>query len=282
MKKTYKYTILILFLAVAFVFDSMEVMNLILRTRERQFLSESGRVVVEAPVRAWQEQNNDEDGEYSGYSNNKRYTLSIEQVEDVINCWNERMAVTVHNPVNDQISMEEAVKVGEEWLAEMGMEEYGQEGDIGSCFRNAMLGVAKQSTSGEAQLESYYSFWIMNFSNQSMNVILYLNAVTGNVWSAEIVLYEDLPEEMPYEKLKYFAELSGLQATGANIVVNQEGTQAIMPIDSSKIYAEMEFRHSQTGYLYTNYGDGLLDYNEDTLHMENVIITFKLTISKDY
>lgn len=281
MRKTYKYTILTLFFAVAFVFGSMEVMNLILRAREKQFLSESGRVVVEAPVRAWQKQNIDEDGEYSGYSNNKRYTLSIEQVEDVINCWNERIAVTVHNPVNDQISMEEAVKVGEEWLVEMGMEECGQE-DVGSCFRNAMLGVAKQNASGEAQLESYYSFWIMNFSNQSMNVILYLNAVTGNVWSAEITLYEDLPKEMPYEKLKYFAELSGLQATGANIVVNQEGTQAIMPIDNSKIYAEMEFRHSQSGYLYTNYGDEVLDYNEDTLHIENVIIVFKLTVSKDY
>ena len=63
MRKTYKYTILTLFLAVAFVFGSMEVMNLILRAREKQFLSESGRVVVEAPVRAWQKQNIDEDGE---------------------------------------------------------------------------------------------------------------------------------------------------------------------------------------------------------------------------
>lgn len=281
MNKTYKYTILTLFLAVAFAFGSMEVMNFILRAREGQFLSESGRVVVEAPVWAWQEQNIDEEGEYSD-SNNRRYTLSIEQIEDVINCWNERIAVTVHNPVNDQISMEEAVKAGEEWLAEMGIEESGHEGDVGLCFRNAMLGVAKQDTSGEAQLESYYSFWIMNFSNPAMSAILYLNAATGKVWSAEITLYEDLPVEMPYEKLKYFTELSGLQASDANIVVNQEGTQAIMPINSSMIYAEMEFRHSQTGYLYTNYGDGLLDYNEETLHAENVIIAFKLTVSKDY
>ena len=73
-----------------------------------------------------------------------------------------------------------------------------------------------------------------------------------------------------------------MQTTGANIVVNQEGTQAILPIDSSKIYAEMEFRHLQTGYLYANYGDGLLDYNGETLHTENVSIAFKLTVSKDY
>lgn len=282
MNKTCKYTMLTLFLAVTFVFGSMEVMNLILKERERQFLSESGRVVVEAPIRAWQEQNTDEDEGSSEYFNNQRYTLSNGQIEDVINCWNERIAVTVHNPVNGQISMEEAVKVGEEWLAEMGMEESEQERDAGSYFRNAMLGVAKQNTSGEVQLESYYSFWIVNFSNQSMNAILYLNAVTGKVWGAEITLYEDLPEEIPYEKLRYFAELSGLQESDANIAVNQEGTQAIMPIDNSKIYAEMEFRHSQIGYPYTSYGDGLLDYNEESLYTENVIIVFKLTISKDY
>lgn len=282
MNKTCKYTMLTLFLAVAFVFGSMEVMNLILKERERQFLSESGRVVVEAPIRAWQEQNTDRDEGSSEYFNNQGYTLSNGQIEDVINCWNERIAVTVHNPVNGQISMEEAVKVGKEWLAEMGMEESEQEGDAESYFRNAMLGVAKQNTSGEVQLESYYSFWIVNFSNQSMNAILYLNAVTGKVWGAEITLYEDLPEEIPYEKLRYFAELSGLQESEANIAVNQEGTQAIMPIDNSKIYAEMEFRHSQIGYPYTSYGDGLLDYNEESLYTENVIIVFKLTISKDY
>lgn len=282
MNKAYKYTFLTLFFSLAFALGSMVGMNAILEAREKKILTESGRVVLEAPVRVWREQNIDEEEGDSEDSDNQRYALSIEQIEDVIHCWNERIAVTVHNPVNGQISMEEAVKVGKEWLAEMGMEESEQEGDAESYFRNAMLGVAKQNTSGEVQLESYYSFWIVNFSNQSMNAILYLNAVTGKVWGAEITLYEDLPAEIPYEELKHFAELSGLQESDANMAVNQEGTQAIMPIDNSKIYAEMEFRHSQIGYPYTSYGDGLLDYNEESLYTENVIIVFKLTISKDY
>ena len=55
MNKTAKYTALTLFLAVVFSFGSMAGMDYILLTRERQLLTESGRAVVETPVRAWQE-----------------------------------------------------------------------------------------------------------------------------------------------------------------------------------------------------------------------------------
>ena len=50
MNKSYKYTILTLFLALVFAFGSMAGMNLILRAKERQLLTERGRAIVEAPV----------------------------------------------------------------------------------------------------------------------------------------------------------------------------------------------------------------------------------------
>ena len=286
MNKSYKYTILTLFLAIVFIFGSMAGMNYIIRVRERHLLSESGRVVLETPVRAWQGQDGgmkEENGGNNGENTQDTYVLSIEQIEEVISSWDERKAV-IHSPVNGQISMEEAMEAGEEWLMKMGMVE---NVDAESCSMYARLSVTAQNESEKTQLEPYYSFWFVRYSSQSMMAFLYINAVTGKVWNADVTLYEDLPEKMPYEKLECFAECSGLPASDANIAVNQEGTQAIMPIDNSNLYAEMGFRHSQTGYAqiehdYTDYGDGVLDYNEKTLRTENVTITFQLTVSKEY
>lgn len=101
-----------------------------------------------------------------------------------------------------------------------------------------------------------------------MNAVLYLNAVTGEVYQADMTLYEGFSEKMPYEKLECFVELSGLRTSDADMVRNQEGTQAILKIDDSRMYAEMAFRHSEAGY-------------PDTASKENVIINLKIVVEKD-
>ena len=213
-----------------------------------------------------------------GENSQERYVLTVEQMEDVISGWDERMAV-IHPPVDGQISMEEAMKAGEEWLTEMGMVE-NMDAEAYSMY--ARLSVAVQKQSVEAQLEPYYSFWFVRCSGQSMMAFLYINAVTGKVWSADITLYEDFLEEIPYEKLNLFAELSGLQMSDADIVFkNQEGTQAVLMAEGSPLCAEMEFRHSQTGYAYTGYGeDGSTGYDSGMPDRENVAILFKLAVNK--
>ncbi len=277
MNKSYKYTILTLFLALVFAFGSMAGMNLILRAKERQLLTERGRAIVEVPVRSWQGQDDGIEGG-NGENSQEGYVLTVEQMEDVISGWDERMTV-IHPPVDGQISMEEAMKAGEEWLTEMGMVE-NMDAEAYSMY--ARLSVAVQKQSVEAQLEPYYSFWFVRCSGQSMMAFLYINAVTGKVWSADITLYEDFPEEIPYEKLSLFAELSGLQMSDADIVFkNQEGTQAVLMAEDSPLCAEMEFRHSQTGYAYTGYGeDESTGYDSGMPDRENVAILFQLAVNK--
>ena len=58
----YKYTIVLLIFAAFFIFGSMEVMDYILRIRETQLLTESGRVEMESPVRTWESWENDKEG----------------------------------------------------------------------------------------------------------------------------------------------------------------------------------------------------------------------------
>jgi hypothetical protein len=275
MNKSYKYTILTLFLALAFAFGSMAGMNFILRAKERQLLTERGRAIVEAPVRSWQGQDDGEDGETDEEPDNTGYALTTGQIEDILSCWNSRTGVTVHNPVNGQISMEDAIKEGKKWLVEMVIGENGLE-DTETYSVSATLGIATQKVSVGAQSEPYYSFWTVQFSSSSMYAVLYLNAVTGKVWGAEITLYEDMPEEIPYERLVHFVELSGLQTSNTNITKNQEGTQAMLKVDDSHIFAEMKFQNIQA---YN--GKDFMDNNE-MLHYEKVRIIYALTIGKEF
>lgn len=281
MNKVNKYTILTVFLALAFTFGSMAGTHFILRERERQFLTEKGRVVVEVPIRSWQEQRYEEKEETEEKFEQEGYALTIGQMEEVIRYWEGSREIIVHHPVNGQISMEKAIQAGEEWLAEMGMGQPGQIINAEAYSVNATLGVAMQDAAAGVQLEPYYSFWTVQFAGQSMSAALYLNAVTGKVWDAEIVLYDD-PEQIPYEQLKRFAEAAGLQVSDAEVIKNQDGIRAGLQIGESELWAAMEFWHAQTEYPDGSHYEekGLAEYQGEVPDKKNAVLHFRLTVDQ--
>lgn len=236
MIRKYKYTIVFLIFAGFFIFGSMEVMNHILRIRETQLLTESGRVEMESPVRTWESRENDKEGVVSEDTASERNVLKTEQIEDAIKCWNNRSGSILHEPVAGQISIEEAIKAGEEWLIEMGI---GEEKDAAAYTVNAELGIGAQTDEPGEQLEAYYSFWTVRYSSQSVSAVLYLNAVTGKVWGAEITLYEEPPEKTPDDRLRLFVELAGLQVSDDDSVIIDSGeTRIEIAIKESQLYAQ--------------------------------------------
>lgn len=266
MNKTYKYTVLTVFLALVFSFGNIICMKFILQARERQLLTESGTSVIDVPVQEWK---------IEGYSE----PLTMEQIEDVIKCWDESTDVIEYEPVMGQITGGGAIKAGEQWLAEMGLEEGTQtESRTETVYVTLSMGIAGESKL-ETGIEPYYSFWRIEFTSRSFQAFLCINAVTGKVWGADIVLYENLPGEMPCEKLSRFVELAGLPASGA--VSRIGGSNAFLPIDNSDLNAEMEFRYSKTGYPYSGYSrSGLLKFGRKVLDRENVNIIFTLGTGK--
>ena len=238
MNKMYKYTVITVILAVAFSLGSMAAVNLMLQTKEGQLLSENGEIVTGKAVWEWQ----------------KQETLTVEQVEAVVSRWKKSMRMTVQNPVSGQISMEEAVKSGKEWLSQMELEEYEWEDERdwetdGYGFKkketeeiyslDATLGAMTQERFAKVQ-QPYDSFWKVQLSNRSLQAFLYVNAVTGRVWKAEVTLYEGLPGMMPYWKLKDFIELSGLQPHHRGAIRNKDETEAVWDVADSRLCAKMK------------------------------------------
>lgn len=248
----YKYTFVSLVIAGFFVFGSMAAMNYILRIRETKLLTESGRVEVEAPVHAWENRQNDEESLADENAGSEGYILNIQQAEDAIECWNNRIYVILHDPVAGQIPMEEAIKSGETWLNEMKIQE---ETDAASYSVNAELGVCWRMEDAGEKLEAYYSFWTVEYSGQSMRAILCINAVTGKVWGAEITFYGSMAEELPYARLRRFIELAGLQVSDDDLdIVEYGGREREITIKNSRLYAQ----ESKYVTVKTN-GDGLTE-----------------------
>ncbi len=281
MKKTYKYTVLTVVLAIVFSFGSMAGMNLILKARERQLLTKSGRSVVEVPVQTNVGQEKDQN------FNKDRGTLTIEQIEKVVSLWDEPDEVVVHNPADGQISMGEAIRAGQEWLINMGMEVERKDND--EVHQYATLSTAVRESSEEeddnedVQTAPYNSFWRVQFYSSSLEAFLYVNAVTGQVWSADIILYDDFPKEIPSKKLRDFVELCGLKVSGSEseeeLWQPSYSWMERVEIENSKLIAEMQFMRSQTGYPGSGYGkEGLLNFRSKILYKENVNIVFKLSL----
>lgn len=76
---------------------------------------------MDSPVRAWQEW---EEGELTGTDENweqDRYVLTAKQMQEAVTSWNNRSKEMIHEPVDGQISMEEAIQAGEHWFTAMGI-----------------------------------------------------------------------------------------------------------------------------------------------------------------
>lgn len=262
---SYKYTLLTIFLVVVFSLASMAGVNLILRAREHQLLSEHGEIMVENAISEWQ----------------KRENISIEQMEDVVNCWGESKMIA-HTPVNRQISMEEAVKASKVWLTRMNFISYNWDEDEKTQIHSVRATLGAQKELEEVQIKPYYSFWKVSITGHSLGAVLYVNAVTAQVWWAKLTFYEDLPEEMPYWKLKEFIELSGLEPYYKGAVHNEEGTEATWKAEESRLYAWMDFLYLQAnGYRKDPTGGDEDVINEDVIMRERIQLNIGWSVRKE-
>lgn len=130
-------------------------------------------------------------------SEDEGYSPTAAQVKEAAESWNDRSGEILHEPVEGQISMEKAIEAGEGWLAAIGIEEGRlQAMDKGMYFVRATLGVGVQKSDHGVAREPYYSFWTVQFCSEAADAILYINAVAGKVWGAELTLYENVPEQI--------------------------------------------------------------------------------------
>jgi hypothetical protein len=75
--------------------------------------------------------------------------------------------------------------------------------------------------------------------SDSIKAEIYINAVTGKVWGAEITLYEEMIEKWHDNRLQTFVELAGLQVADEDLIAIDSGeTRTEIAIKESRLYAQ--------------------------------------------
>ena len=195
-RKKAGYMLFTLLLATAFIGLSMFSSRNLLKRKEADLLSGSGTIRQESPVSA-------------GLSGNDgtATTLTIEEIQDVVGNWSTRVGLYLHEPVEGQITMKEAVKNVDEWLIKMGLSEGIYSGN--STVRST-LNVAKSKKDKPDLLSPIYSFWQVAVSGDELEGMFYVNAVTGQIWEAHIDMLSVVQEFSESQLLESFIYLAGL------------------------------------------------------------------------
>lgn len=233
---------------------------------------ESGTVVMESPVLAWQDPAAEDTAAGEGDETGKtkkdaERILTVEQMEQVIKYRNHCEGEILHEPAVGQITMEEAIASGENWLVEM---DFWKRQNLELLSRRASLGIKADLSMLEVPMESWYSFWTVRFSNEYLYADLSINAVTGKVWDAEISLYGNMAHRQSFDKLELFVRLAGVQGEVEKFAqTNQSGSLVYIAVKGSQLYAEQGYYTANTTRINEFIEDGRSTIVE--LHDQRVI-----------
>lgn len=298
MIKAHIYTFFSVIFAIVFIYVSMLSMNIVLKHRQDKFLTEKGITTVQNPVKAWQKyEDTEKQSANKEEVNNSEDVLSSGQIADAVISWNNRSSDVLHSPVQGQISMETAIDKSKEWLKTMGVasvnmtdesvnmtdEKYAASRAVSSDVKDADTFVYATLSSAATekdnkkdkiseQAEPYYSFWTVQFEDEEMSAVLYINAVTGNVWGATVnEEYDSVTKEPSYDKVELFWNLAGMQVSASDwLNISEKDTRAIYESNKELVYAVMDCkRHNVTAAVSAYTGEKIYkEYVTTEYHLE--------------
>lgn len=139
--------------------------------------------------------------------------LTIEQIRNILITWNDNRDIKIHEPTINQLDMDEAVSKAIDdikYFCEKGILPKGFETIDNNWNTQAFLG---SKAFEETKIKDAYSYWIIRFRSDELNIELKQNAYTGQIWN--IVAYdftEDKKENINIEEsLKIYADYLGIK-----------------------------------------------------------------------
>ena len=221
------YTVFTLALAGTLIAGIMAGMRALLQARVDRLLGQSGVLEVPAPVREWQTEAEARKARETVQEPEPLLTLS--QMEDAVRYWETAPAEILHDPVEGQLSMEEAIEAGRSWLERMGL--LADVWEEEKLLTIAMLSVGEPPEENGRMPEPYYSFWTLRIYASGWEATLALNAVTGDVWGGNVTLYNTRAEWDVKNILKSFAGEAGLEIDWERAVwmVQQDDASGQLP-----------------------------------------------------
>ena len=183
----------------------------------------------------------------------ERQTLTDEDIYNVLLNWEASGNERAHEPTDTQLSMEQAIEA-----AKSGLEYFGEQGVIPikifeQEFEKINAYLCQNQTVGQASefLDPIYSYWTVVLTGESTHATLVLNAVTGQIWSADIVISSPdafFEHEDTRKVLNTFVSYLGMNSDDDNTSVGiyRNDSVAYTNIADSMIQASVNIQTGRT------------------------------------
>lgn len=177
-------TLLLFMLSFCVVFGGWFLTKRLLNYRMEEFLDSTGQIVVNLSEITLLPEETANPTEFQGT------ILSEEMIEKVLIVWEEGGYKQLHEPLEGQMTMEQAIAAGRNWIAvlsEKGILPY----YLKECSfdkTDAKLCTLDLEVSFEKTL---LSLWEIEYIEQNTKIILSIHAASGQIWKADISMNED-------------------------------------------------------------------------------------------
>ncbi len=230
------YTAIGMVLSLGLAFGGWNVTKALLVRKENALFSSTGAIKINMPAAEQGDIDNRPDEEAEEPIREK---LTEDEMIKVLRNWESGESEWPHEPMGEQINMEQAIDAGEMWLSA-----FSELGVIPEELRtyeydkiSAVLCEKQPGDERTQVLELFYSYWTVSFSNKKMKAELTINAVTGQIWKA--VIYSYLPD-INFDNVITAQTLDGftayLELTKAE-AFEADGKMAYKSLAGGKLYA---------------------------------------------
>lgn len=194
------YTAIGIALSFLIAFGGWIVTRELLDKKEKALFAVTGSIQVNTPIITAAETSKNQDGEESIETEYISPKLTDSQITSVLQNWENDGVERPHEPMVGQLNMEQAIEAAKD-----GLKFFYEQGFIPENFHdeynkiNANLCVKQLGDQRTQTFEPYYSYWTVLLTGDKTNSQLIINAVTGQIWRADVTL---LPQSGKYYKIE--------------------------------------------------------------------------------
>lgn len=118
--------------------------------------------------------------------------LTEEQLEELRNILEVPGETALHEPLSGQLSMAQAIECGRTWLKDFFLPRLGTNENSLSDYKASCYLWAPESPDSEPENRPWLSCWTISLSNQHIEAVLILNAVTGQILEASVSCFSPI------------------------------------------------------------------------------------------
>ena len=116
--------------------------------------------------------------------------LTENEMADILRVWDGGGREIVHEPMPGQMSMEQAINAGREWIGRLA-ENNILPGYLAECSFNDTSAVLCSISGSISINDNHISYWKVAYVEGDVEILLTIHALSGQIWKAYISMNED-------------------------------------------------------------------------------------------